>query len=176
MTNDIPKRIGHLIKKNRKRKNISQTELGEHLGVDHSTISRYESGKIDTTIGTLKNISNYCGFEPTEYVKAFYTDESVQKALRKIGGCDNTSRIDAKGARLEKKILSGMTDETRMMIVSAAEACDKTENNKVKEFICDAVSHIVIEIEDDQNPEFRERQLKSLMTYYKKLKDGKLSN
>lgn len=61
------KHIGSVVKKNRKKHNIRQIELAEDLGVNVSTVSRYESGEIDIPSSYLKEISNKCKFEPKEY-------------------------------------------------------------------------------------------------------------
>ena len=59
--------IGRVIKRNRKRLSITQTELAECLTVATSTITRYESGDIDVPASYLGIISDILSFEPSEY-------------------------------------------------------------------------------------------------------------
>ena len=45
--------IGEMIKKARKERNLTQTELGELIGVQKAQISRLEKGTSNVTIGTM---------------------------------------------------------------------------------------------------------------------------
>ena len=45
--------IGEMIKKARKDRNLTQTELGELIGVQKAQISRLENGTSNVTIGTM---------------------------------------------------------------------------------------------------------------------------
>ncbi len=47
------KKLGEGIQKARKKKNVSQEELGNQLGIDKSTISRYEDGSIEIPASIL---------------------------------------------------------------------------------------------------------------------------
>lgn len=60
---------GELIHKKRKKKNMSQKELGDFLGVTKSTISKYETGKTDIPASNLYLISKKCGFSVHEYAE-----------------------------------------------------------------------------------------------------------
>ncbi len=47
----------------RKAKSITQTELGERLGLPQSYISRLESGRLDIRLSTALEIARYLGLE-----------------------------------------------------------------------------------------------------------------
>jgi len=82
--------IGRVIKIKRKRKNMSQEELGEYLGVSESTISRYEAGKQDLSASTLPLVSYYCDFP----LKVFFFQErgkqlaDISKDLTKLSAME----------------------------------------------------------------------------------------
>ncbi|MVM34385.1 helix-turn-helix domain-containing protein [Spirosoma sp. HMF4905] len=53
--------LAEKIKAARKSKNLTQTELGERLGVTKGTIASYEAGRNNFTVETLQKISNALG-------------------------------------------------------------------------------------------------------------------
>ena len=53
---DIKQQVGHLIHKTRKSKGLTQSELGEKLGIGKTTINKYESGIHNITVETLKRV------------------------------------------------------------------------------------------------------------------------
>lgn len=61
--------IGYTIRKNRIKNRISQEDLSVYLGVDRSSISKYENGKMDMPVSNLPLISHYCKFSMAEFVK-----------------------------------------------------------------------------------------------------------
>ncbi|MCR4657821.1 MAG: helix-turn-helix domain-containing protein [Lachnospiraceae bacterium] len=64
------KDIGMRIKRNRKAKHLTQSDVGEALGSDRATISRYENGKIDIPVSALMRIGEICGFEPRTFLRS----------------------------------------------------------------------------------------------------------
>lgn len=48
--------IGEMIKKARKERNLTQSELGELIGVQKAQISRLENGTSNVTIGTMLKV------------------------------------------------------------------------------------------------------------------------
>lgn len=52
-----PEEIGQVIKKLRKERNLTQTELGERMGVKKSAIALYEKGRDNISLTTLKRIA-----------------------------------------------------------------------------------------------------------------------
>ncbi len=51
-------KIGELIKTTRKAKRMTQADLAKAIGVDRSTIAKYESGVAEPSIETIGKISN----------------------------------------------------------------------------------------------------------------------
>lgn len=65
------KATGAVIRKHRKKHNISQEQLAYSIGVNKSTISRYENGSMDIPASVLPIISKECSFSPSEYALAW---------------------------------------------------------------------------------------------------------
>ena len=60
--------IGKVIRKNRRKCDLKQYNLAEMLGVEETTISRYENAKTEIRASTMAYISQICGFELKEYI------------------------------------------------------------------------------------------------------------
>ena len=48
-----PESLGAALRKERKKKGLSQTDVGKSVGIDQPTISRVEKGNTGTELGTL---------------------------------------------------------------------------------------------------------------------------
>ena len=103
--------IGKVISSRRKRKNLRQSDLKETLGITQVTVSRYEHGKANVPILTLKRIADTCDFRMVDYfieydkpsvlykrianptVMAFYTqrDEEFDDYMLKP---ENSKKVD----------------------------------------------------------------------------------
>lgn len=59
--------IGHVIQHYRIRKGWSQSALGNEIGVNNTTISKYERGDIDISASKMAYIAFLLGFEPECY-------------------------------------------------------------------------------------------------------------
>ena len=66
-------RIGFKLKTARKERKLSQTEAGKRIGVDHSVISKIETGRYT---GSLKTYENYLA--SLGYVLTIETEEPQQ--------------------------------------------------------------------------------------------------
>jgi len=51
--------FGKKLRELRERKNLTQKELGDILNLTKANISKYENGKLEPNLETLKNISNF---------------------------------------------------------------------------------------------------------------------
>ncbi len=51
------KKLGENLKKIRTRKNVSQVEIANILGVDRSFVSNIENGKNNPTLSTITNLA-----------------------------------------------------------------------------------------------------------------------
>ena len=69
--------IGSIIKRKRKKLNITQSQLAKFLHVDSSTLCKYEKGITDIPVSKLPLISTYCDFKITD----FFTNDTSQELL-----------------------------------------------------------------------------------------------
>jgi UDP-N-acetylglucosamine 1-carboxyvinyltransferase len=58
---EILKQAGELLKQTRLAKGLTQQELGEKLGLNRSTINRYENGTQNLTLDTLQRVMGAMG-------------------------------------------------------------------------------------------------------------------
>ncbi|WP_026308622.1 helix-turn-helix domain-containing protein [Spirosoma spitsbergense] len=65
MSEITPEQIGEIIKQLRKERNLTQTELGEKMGVKKSSIALYEKGRDNISLSTLKRIASALNAELT---------------------------------------------------------------------------------------------------------------
>lgn len=61
--------IGLKIKELRNKKNISITQIAEHLGVSEQAIYKYEAGKSEPSITGLEKLSNLFGITKSELLE-----------------------------------------------------------------------------------------------------------
>ena len=59
----MQKKINQILKENRLRKQLTQKELGELMGMGKSTLSLYENGKISPTVDQLEKYAKAFGME-----------------------------------------------------------------------------------------------------------------
>ena len=78
---------GEIIKILRKQKGITQTELGEVLGVNTSSIQKYESGAVNNLkMGTIKTLCEYFKVPPWIIVFQNYVpNEEVVLDIASLG-------------------------------------------------------------------------------------------
>ena len=65
----ISKQFGENLKRLRLAKNMSQTDLGDKLGLDKGYISTLESGKKNTTLTTIAKLAGALGVTVSELTK-----------------------------------------------------------------------------------------------------------
>lgn len=63
----------------RKINDISQQELADNLGLDRSSISKWENGLMDVTIGNAIKISNYFNIPLGDFVSKNISEENNKK-------------------------------------------------------------------------------------------------
>ena len=76
-----------MLSKLRKERNISQRVLSEQLGLSHSAIGMYESGKREPDFETLQLIANYFGVDMNYLLNGDtedYSNKSFQNSKRSI--------------------------------------------------------------------------------------------
>lgn len=60
---DIKQQVGQQIREARKAKGLTQKELGEKLGVSHTTVNIYENGGQNLTLNTMQRIAQVLEIE-----------------------------------------------------------------------------------------------------------------
>lgn len=90
--------MGNKIRTARTEKGMSQEELGNLIGVQKSTIAKYENGRVvNIKINTLKKISNILGIKPSELIceecdNTFY--QRYVELCNKIGKTPSAVALD----------------------------------------------------------------------------------
>lgn len=74
--------IGKFIKKKRKEIGLTQTELGDKLGVSDKAISKWETGNSLPDIGILKSLSDILGISTSELLNGGKIIIKILKIIR----------------------------------------------------------------------------------------------
>lgn len=108
--------MGERIKERRKLANLSQTELGDKIGVTYATISKYESGEIKSIDATILNsIAKYTNTDINYFL--MNTDTPNTNINNKDLYMAASSDVDlAKLAKLDKDKQKAITDNINNMI------------------------------------------------------------
>ena len=69
MDKDFDKKVGRIIRANRKEKRMTQKELAEKVGLDQSTIACYENGRRGMTLDTFFDICKALKVRPNDIEK-----------------------------------------------------------------------------------------------------------
>ena len=78
------KRIGKFISENRKRKGLTQEQLGELLGVTNKTISRWENGNYMPDLSLLVPLSETLDISLNELLNGKYiTEDKIMETTEK---------------------------------------------------------------------------------------------
>lgn len=91
--------VADLIRQRRKRKGLSQFELGEKLGVARNTISRWENAdpRSKPEEDSRRRLAKILGGSPTEYE---WTDEDFERAA-------HLQRVRDEAAAYVRRLLAG---------------------------------------------------------------------
>ncbi|ADB39301.1 helix-turn-helix domain-containing protein [Spirosoma linguale] len=65
---ELKKQVGQRIKEARNQKGITQREFGKMLGVSHTTVNGYETGKQNLTLDTLEKVAAALGMAPKSFL------------------------------------------------------------------------------------------------------------
>lgn len=108
--------MGERIKERRKSANLSQTELGEKIGVTYATISKYESGEIKSIDAKILNdIAKHTNTNINYFL--LNTDNPNTEYLNNDLSMATSSDIDlAKLAKIDKSKKDAITDNINNMI------------------------------------------------------------
>lgn len=148
---------GNLISSKRKKRNITQKELGDKLGVSSTTIGRYEKGKLDIPSSNLPLISNYCDFALRNYLKAWESSD-IESFIRKSLSFENISPdVDVVNEYISS------CDETELSDLEEISYCVNSIDNSVYK---EAIVEVIVE---KHLKDIESNQYKRLAAYYKKL-------
>lgn len=78
---DVERIMPNRIKEFRARFKINQARLAEKIGVSQQTIARWESGKSDVPMSSLRKIAAAYGISVSDLI---YLDDEVTKSLKKV--------------------------------------------------------------------------------------------
>ena len=102
---------GDLVYLARTRAGLSQTELGDRVGMAQNAVSRIERGEVDAAFSTVRELVRACGFEPE--VNLVARDRSYARDVRRHR--DSTPR-----ERLERAVrLAHVAQSTRRAAVAS---------------------------------------------------------
>jgi transcriptional regulator with XRE-family HTH domain len=84
---DALRRVGQAIRDVRKNAGLSQAQLGDLLDVDQTTVSAYERGAVDLSIGTVMRIQWVChASKGAVFRKGDLVDDDVEAVLESVPG------------------------------------------------------------------------------------------
>lgn len=108
-------KAGDKIRRARKAKKMTQTELGELLGVDKSTIARYEGGGItNLKRSTLKRIAAILDISPAELVGDYkkekpVEDDGLSKGMREL--IEFAKKVPEDRVQLALKLMKSVVED-----------------------------------------------------------------
>jgi len=152
---------GKTIAEKRKKKNISQKELGEALGHSISTISRYEKGSLDMPISNLPLICNFCGFHLKDYLKGWEKDD-LNKAVTTVLSYKHLKPEQA----VVKEYIRSCTDEELDDLLEINYCLSSLKDDRYKE----RISNTVIDTHMRKIKD-KEKQFERLYEYYVLLRE-----
>lgn len=82
---DLQKFIGKKIREHRKKKNLSQDELGKKIGVRDTTVSAYERGLININLNTLFSISDALEIKVDDLFPERQSNKSYLDQVKELG-------------------------------------------------------------------------------------------
>ncbi len=97
--------FGNNLIKLRKRKNITQMELAEILGVSYSTIAMYETNKRQPRMDVVVKIANYFDVPISELIEIETTDTNIINVLNNLKNIALDGNFTFKNRKVTKKTL-----------------------------------------------------------------------
>lgn len=97
---NLRKHIGAIIKLHRRKKNLTQAELGKKIGVDNSTISSYERGLININLNTLFELTDIFEIKLDDFFPSRSNNDNLENAL-----VNDTSAWELKDLLYMKKLI-----------------------------------------------------------------------
>lgn len=110
--NDLTLFVGRKIKHYRKKKEMTQKELGEKIGVKHNTIATYESGRNAPEQNAIFKIAKALNVTVDDFFPSINTKDNYLNRLEELGSKELNINDMQFLNELIKKTLS-MDDEER---------------------------------------------------------------
>ena len=137
--------IGERIYYCRVENHMTQKELGEKAGIDPSTIRKYESGRLNPKIGTLRKIADALNCDIADL------DESFAVSIEEIAaGLSGVERENEKTMKRIKSAYSKLNAEGR---IKAAERVEELTEIKRFQQSTTLYDKTIQELKDTQNNE-----------------------
>ena len=113
--NELRKHIGKKINYYRKRKGLTQLELGDKVGVRNSTISDYERGKISPDQDVLFRLSEFFEVSIDDFFPPKQnSNNELHRALEMADGL-NSEQVEFLNALIEKILTSEGEEREKLL-------------------------------------------------------------
>ena len=161
---DLLEHIGKVIKIKRRKKNYSQTSLAESLHIEQAVISRYEHGKVNVPVLTLKGIADECDFSMIDYfIEVEYDAPSTM--LKRIVNPHSSAGLRTKSDKeFDDYILKPQNKQKYEMLYHASQLVDLAPQFAESNLILDIQRSLT---QDEKDSGFAER----MSEYMHRLKD-----
>lgn len=121
-------KTGLIIQQLRKRKNMTQEELGAHLGVTKASIQKYENGSIvNLKVETIKKMCELFQVPPFQFIYPEATEEQI------VEWYANTPEH----VENYEKILKNRYGEMALQVLKASYKLNDKGNEKMLEYVND---------------------------------------
>ena len=131
-------KIGNFLKELRRKKNMTQEQLGEKIGVTNKTISRWETGAYLPPIECLKLLSDIYQISINEILAGERLNENEYKEAAEDNIAVALEEIEQEEKRFEKKMFFVMGTTTvlaiAIMLLLPSGSCLSTAD-KIREII-----------------------------------------
>jgi transcriptional regulator with XRE-family HTH domain len=125
----LSKYVGNKIREFRKKKNLTQKELGDKIGMKHNTISGYENGSSSPEQDTLFKLAHVLDVRVDEFFPPRTGEDSLETVLTKNENLDFEDTVFLKQLIDKVNSLSGEEREKFMdSIRFAVEYFNKMNN------------------------------------------------
>jgi len=125
----ITKVFADNIRRLRKEKGLTQTELADELGLSLASIQGYESERVWPAMDTIKSLAKALEVEESAlFLDPFYKDEQVDQAIKilikavKSQEQVRTHKLESKSKKRLKALIDQMPEDKVEMLIRAVQA------------------------------------------------------
>lgn len=159
------KEVGESLKKARIQRDLSQDELGDKLGVDHTTVGRYEKGELDMPLSRLFHYGDICDYIARVELEEKSTNDGIDDLMdlleEEIG---KTSATVAPKKTVPKVKISENTKR------HLADYKSMKEDSRISKKTLKSLKNDIVEIVIEENKFDKEAMVRRLSAYAKYLK------